>query len=89
LQAYAVAATEVDFGITKPEALDVTFAYLGGGLTEVTHSADDRWVSRARESLNALTSRISTSDFDESPGSWCASCDFLQFCGPGEREVEG
>ncbi|MEE8375107.1 MAG: PD-(D/E)XK nuclease family protein, partial [Acidimicrobiia bacterium] len=88
LQAYAVAATEVDFGITKPEALDVTFAYLGGGLTEVTHSADERWVSRARESLNALTGRISTSEFDESPGSWCASCDFLQFCGPGQTEVE-
>ncbi|MEE9177413.1 MAG: ATP-dependent DNA helicase [Acidimicrobiia bacterium] len=89
LQAYAVAATEVDFGITKPETLDVTFAYLGGGLTEVTHSADDSWVSKARESLNALIGRISTSEFEESPGSWCASCDFLQFCGPGQTEVEG
>jgi len=88
LQAYAVAAAEVDFGITKPETLDVTFAYLGGGLTEVTHSADDSWVSKARESLNALIGRISTSEFEESPGSWCASCDFLQFCGPGQTEVE-
>jgi ATP-dependent DNA helicase UvrD/PcrA len=89
LQAYAVAATDVDFGLPKPEVLDVTFAYLSGGLTEVTHSADDQWVAEARESLNALTGRISTSDFQENPGSWCNSCDFLQFCGPGRAEVEG
>ena len=89
LQAYAVAATEVDFGLTKPKVLDVTFAYLGGGLTEVTHSADEQWVAEARKSLNALTGRISTSDFEENPGSWCNSCDFLQFCGPGQAEVEG
>ncbi|MFV1960702.1 MAG: ATP-dependent helicase [Acidimicrobiia bacterium] len=89
LQAYAVAATDVDFGLAKPEVLDVTFAYLSGGLTEVTHSADDQWVAAARESLNALTGRISTSDFQENPGSWCSSCDFLQFCAPGQAQVEG
>ena len=86
---HRLGTAEVDFGLTKPNVLDVTFAYLGGGLTEVTHSADDRWVAEARDSLNALTARISTSDFEESPGSWCNSCDFLQFCGPGQAEVEG
>jgi DNA helicase-2/ATP-dependent DNA helicase PcrA len=88
LQAYAIATQEVDFGRPKPETLDVTFAYLGDGLSEVTYSADTKWVSDARESLDALTEQITESRFGESPGSWCESCDFLQFCGPGQAQVE-
>jgi len=87
LQAYAIATQEVDFGRPKPETLDVTFAYLGRGLSEVTYSADTQWVSDARESLDSLTESITESEFEESPGSWCESCDFLRFCGPGQAQL--
>ena len=85
LQAYAVAAHDVDLGLPKPDGLDVTFAYLGGGLSEVTTTADSRWVAEARARLLALTDAIESRRFRETPGAWCQSCDFLQFCGPGKR----
>jgi len=87
LEAYAVAVDEVDFGIPKPDTLDVTFAYFGGGLHEVSEHADAEWVERARAHLDELTGAIAADEFDESPGPWCHNCDFLQFCEPGQREV--
>lgn len=87
LEAYAVAVDEVNFGAARPESLDVTFAYLGGGLEEVTARADARWVNAARAHLNELTDAMAGGEFTESPGDWCRSCDFLQFCGPGQAEV--
>ncbi|MEA1903272.1 MAG: ATP-dependent DNA helicase [Actinomycetota bacterium] len=87
LQAYAVAATDVDFGYSTPESMRVTFAYLGNGLDEVSYDADETWVEGARGSLESLTDRIVAEDFAEHPGQWCHSCDFLRFCGPGQAEV--
>lgn len=87
LQAYAIAATEVDLGLPPPEDLEMTFAYLGGGLTEETVRADRQWVDAARESLHSILTRIKREEFDPSPGSWCRSCDFLRFCEPGQEEV--
>lgn len=89
LQAYAVAAREVDFGVPPPRDLKMTFAYLGDGLDEVSHHADDKWVEQACDVLAELTAGMARSEFDENPGEWCGSCDFLQFCGPGQREVAG
>lgn len=89
LQAYALAATEVDLGVPAPTQLDVTFAYLGGGLTEETHHADPAWVEDARASINTLARGIDDQSFDPSPGSWCAHCDFLQFCPAGQAQVSG
>ncbi|HEU4320061.1 MAG TPA: ATP-dependent DNA helicase [Acidimicrobiia bacterium] len=87
LQAYAVAADDVDFGIARPEELDVTFAYLGGGVDEHTERADPTWVDSARRTLHQLTDRIERGDYEAQPGSWCGQCDFLQFCEPGQVEV--
>lgn len=87
LEAYAVAVDEVDFGAPKPDTVDVTFAYLGGGLEEVTTRADSDWIQRAREHLNELSGSIEAGRFEPSPGEWCHNCDFLQFCEPGQREV--
>jgi hypothetical protein len=84
-----VAVDKVDFGAPWPESLDVTFAYLGGGLEEVTTHADASWVEAARGHLNELTDAIAAGEFAESPGDWCRNCDFLQFCGPGQAEVSG
>jgi DNA helicase II / ATP-dependent DNA helicase PcrA len=89
LQAYAVAATDLDFGITRPAQLDVTFSYLGGGGGEVTYRADQEWVEGARSNLEGLSSDISAREFSERPGPWCGTCDFLRFCAPGKAEVAG
>ena len=87
LQAYAVAATEVDFGLDKPEQIDVTFAYLGGGLDVHTEHADDEWRRDAARNLEDLTSAIEGARFEAVPGDWCHTCDFLRFCPEGRREV--
>ena len=87
LQAYALAVQEVDFGLPKPSEIKVTFAYLGGGVEEVTHEADDDWVAEARATVEKLTEAIGDEVFPEAPGLWCGNCDFLRFCEPGQREV--
>lgn len=89
LEAYAVAAGMVadGFGLESPDEMDVTFAYLGGGLEEVTVHADHEWVSGARRHLSALTEAIAAAAFGPSPGQWCRNCDFLQFCEAGQEEM--
>jgi CRISPR/Cas system-associated exonuclease Cas4 (RecB family) len=87
LQAYAVAATKVDFGVDKPDQIDVSFAYLGGGLTVETKRADESWRGRAEEELTRLTGAIDEAQFEPTPGDWCHRCDFLRFCEPGRQEV--
>jgi DNA helicase-2/ATP-dependent DNA helicase PcrA len=87
LQAYAVAVSDVDFGLPKPETLEVTFAYLGGGMDERTTTADDVWVTKARSRIDELASGIDASDFEPNPGEWCRGCDFLRFCAEGRAEV--
>jgi DNA helicase-2/ATP-dependent DNA helicase PcrA len=87
LEAYAIAVSQVDFGIPEPESIDVTFAYLGGGLEEVTARADAGWIETAEAHVTDLTDAIMAGEFSETPGSWCHNCDFLQFCAPGQEEV--
>jgi DNA helicase II / ATP-dependent DNA helicase PcrA len=87
LEAYAVAVDQVRFDAERPQALDVTFAYLGGGLEEVTIRADSHWVAAAHDHLVEMTDAIERDSFQETPGPWCQGCDFLQFCGPGQKEV--
>jgi DNA helicase-2/ATP-dependent DNA helicase PcrA len=88
LQAYAIAANDVDFGLPKPESLDVTFAYLGGGIDERTVTADDVWVTKARSRVDEIVSGIETAKFEPNPGEWCQGCDFLRFCPEGRTEVD-
>ena len=89
LQAYAIAANEVDFGLPSPEQVDVSFVYLGDGLNVVSHLAEANWVSEARQTLSALTTQMKEDSFGEQPGTWCGSCDFLRFCEPGQNQVNG
>lgn len=88
LQAYAVAANDVDFGLPSPADLRVTFAYLGGGGHEETHVADRGWTERARDAVTGLVSGIESGAFEETPGTWCRHCDFVRFC-PAGREFLG
>jgi DNA helicase-2/ATP-dependent DNA helicase PcrA len=90
LEAYAVAADVVakGFGLADPQEIDVTFAYLGGGLEEVSTRADAVWIDAARSHLRELTDDIGAGRFEPTPGRWCDNCDFLQFCLPGQAEAE-
>lgn len=88
LQAYAIAATDADLGHPKPSSLDVTFAYLGDGVAEQRFRADGPWMEAARADIAGLTAGIEGEDFQEVPGTWCNSCDFLRFCGPGKEWLE-
>ncbi|MBW3666465.1 MAG: ATP-dependent helicase [Actinobacteria bacterium] len=89
LQAYAVAADQVDFGLEPPERLEVSFAHLGGGLEVRSHLADETWLEEARRSLGELAQGIESGSWEPTPGEWCHGCDFVRFCGPGQAEVGG
>lgn len=89
LQAYAIAANEVDFGVPKPEHLRVTFAFLGDGLQEVSYQADPEWLAEARRSLSEIVEAMESGSFQPRPGPWCHNCDFLRFCPEGKAEVSG
>jgi DNA helicase-2/ATP-dependent DNA helicase PcrA len=88
LQAYAVAASDADLGHPKPTSLDVTFAYLGAGVTEQRFHADDSWLEQAREDIARITNGIDQEEFAAVPADWCSSCDFLRFCEPGRAWLE-
>jgi DNA helicase-2/ATP-dependent DNA helicase PcrA len=88
LEAYAVAVQDVDFGMPAPEVVDVTFAHLGGGLTETTTRADAEWVAAARSAITELTRSIDAQRFDPRPGPWCHNCDFTRFCPVGREWLD-
>lgn len=87
LEAYAVAGHDVDLGLTLPESMEVTFAYLGDGLHEETARVDDQWLERARVHLQKLAEAIDAGEFDPTPSARCHQCDFLQFCAAGQEFV--
>lgn len=89
LEAYAVAALQVDFGPPKPEEVTVSFVYLGGGLEVSSQLADREWRRRAMTHLEGLTGAIEAREFDATPGPWCRHCDFLRFCEPGRQQLSG
>lgn len=86
LQAYAVAAADGLLG-PAPERLTVTFAYLGGGLTEERHRVDDLWLRDARGAVESTLESIEAQAFDPSPGPSCHGCDFLSVCATGKEYV--
>jgi DNA helicase-2/ATP-dependent DNA helicase PcrA len=88
LQAYAVAAARGLLGTPPPE-LKVTFAFLGGGVEEVSYRADAEWLEKAEDRLARLTEAISFGRFDPTPGPGCGQCDFLLACPAGRAFVSG
>lgn len=85
LEAYAVACSEIDFGLTPEKSMTVTFAYLGGGLTEESAVVDGPWLKAARQRLERLGAGIVQGEFDPTPTNRCHQCDFLQFCPAGQE----
>ncbi len=84
LEAYAVACSDIDFGLTPSKSMTVTFAYLGEGLTEESSRVDASWLGAAREHLNELGEGIVQQVFEPTPSQQCQGCDFLQFCTAGQ-----
>jgi len=88
LQAYAVAAADVGFAGNKPEHIEVTFAYLGGGLTIHSEQVTEPWLAAARSRLEGLTGAAAEGNYEATPSDACASCDFLRFCDEGRAFLE-
>jgi DNA helicase-2/ATP-dependent DNA helicase PcrA len=88
LEAYAVAAADGALSTAPPEAITVTFAYLGGGdLEEVVIKADEEWLAEARSHLVTLLDRAAGPEYPQTPSSECHRCDFLRFCDAGRAFV--
>ncbi|MDJ0663860.1 MAG: ATP-dependent DNA helicase [Acidimicrobiia bacterium] len=88
LEAYAVAAADGALSSETPDAIAVTFAYLGGGnLEEVTIAVDHEWLTTARAHLESLLDSASGPDYPQSPSPACRQCDFLRFCDAGRTYV--
>jgi ATP-dependent exoDNAse (exonuclease V) beta subunit len=83
LEAYAVACDDIDFEVGDVTTMKVTFAYLGGGLSEETYDVDATWLATARAHLEELGTGILEERFDPMPSDRCRRCDFLQFCEAG------
>jgi DNA helicase-2/ATP-dependent DNA helicase PcrA len=87
LQAYALAADRFDFGLEPPVKIDVSFAYLGGGLEVHTEQADAPWREAAASRVESITGAMDAERFGPTPGPWCGSCDFIRFCPEGREEM--
>ncbi len=88
LRAYALAAHEAGLAPRPPEHLQVTFAYLGNGLTEVTEEVDAAWLTAARAQLARIVDGVLGARWDPAPSSACRSCDFLRFCPAGRDWID-
>ncbi len=88
LEAYAVAAHDIDLAAERPTRVQVTFAYLGDGLAETTEVVDEPWLDGARAHLDQLVTAAAAGEFPAMPGPACASCDFVRFCADGRAWLE-
>lgn len=88
LEAYALAVQRGAFGASPPTRLQVTFAYLGGGLVERSELADTRWLETAGEHLEEIALGIVSERYDPTPSPTCRRCDFLTFCPAGKAFLE-
>lgn len=82
LQAYALAAEAGLLG-PPPSRLTVTFAFLGGGLTEETYPVDETWLADARAATEGIVESIAAGSYTPTPGRHCHGCDFLDVCAEG------
>ncbi|MFQ5965994.1 MAG: PD-(D/E)XK nuclease family protein [Acidimicrobiia bacterium] len=85
LEAYGLAVAET--GLAEPP-FQLTFAFLGQGVSEESEQADTAWLGNARSHLTKLTEAIQARNYDATPSYSCHSCDFLRFCEPGRDWVD-
>jgi DNA helicase-2/ATP-dependent DNA helicase PcrA len=88
LEAYAVAAARGGVVGVRPERITAGFVYLGSDpADEVTHEADEAWLTAAGARLEALAAQVTGDRFEPTPGDGCRRCDFLNACAEGRRHV--
>ena len=86
LQAYAVAVDRVDFGHPRPDTVDVSFVYLGGGGLDVDRTTTDpAWRRAAAGRVESIAAAIVDEQFEPVPSPACLSCEFVRFCPAGAR----
>lgn len=88
LQAYAMAARTVDFGLERPDSIGVSFVYLGDGLDVARTEADEEWMRAAEDKIEGLAAGIVARSFDPVPSPACRSCEFVRFCPAGAAWLE-
>lgn len=88
LQAYALAIADGGFGANPPDRTTVTFAYLGGDITEESHEVDADWLRSAEATITSLLDSASAGEKTAAPGEACRHCDFSRFCEPGTAWLE-
>ncbi len=89
LEAYAVAVADGAVAGVVPENMEITFAYFGGGTCEeVSKTADDPWITKARVNVSTLIDTAQSGPFDPQPTPACRFCDFLHHCPAGQAAVK-
>lgn len=88
LQAYAVAARVVDFGLPAPDRLCVSFVYLGDGLDLLTREVDREWLREATATVEGIAAGIAREEYAAEPSEACRSCEFVRFCEAGSDWLE-
>jgi DNA helicase-2/ATP-dependent DNA helicase PcrA len=88
LQAYALAVTAPGFTAELPDDLQVTFAYFGEGLDEVTETVDAAWLAEAESRVTSILEQIDAQVWDPTPSAACRICDFQRFCDAGQAWAE-
>lgn len=84
LAIYSLAAQEI--WKVDPRRLMLTYFYLASGRADATPAVE---LETTLEDLIAIFGSVQAGRFDPRPGTSCASCDFLRFCGAGRRHVWG
>ena len=87
LDIYALAA--VDTWGVDPSRLRTTYFWLrddGGPSLDVKEWSPEA-IAHVRETLVADLDAIAARRYDETPGPWCARCDFLAFCPAGQKAL--
>jgi DNA helicase II / ATP-dependent DNA helicase PcrA len=88
LQTYALAVSEIDFGVSPPQQLEASFVYLGGEEALVrSHGVDEPWMRKAAATVDGLLEAIGRSEWPTTPSAECRGCDFLRFCDAGRQQV--
>src|SRR5262249_10268251 len=87
LDLYALAA--VDAWGEPVDGLRTTYCYLRA--TEPARLVSTDWdearLAAVRATLADQLAAIAGDRFPATPGSWCTRCEFLPFCGPGQRST--
>jgi DNA helicase II / ATP-dependent DNA helicase PcrA len=87
LDAYAVAVVDGAVSPAPPASVTVTFAYLGGGLTERSWEITPDALTSARERLTRVVEGVVAGNHEPTPSDACSACDFAMVCDVGRSHL--